>query len=79
MPRALWGFGRGVRLDEVGSRRPPVALRGLCRSTRAEALQGKTGHSGALPGADAGAAGDLRSLPPLVPGHKREIQCLGRA
>ena len=28
---------------------------------------------------DAGAAGDLRSLPPLVPGHKREIQCLARA
>jgi hypothetical protein len=27
----------------------------------------------------AGAAGDLRSLPPLVRGHKREIQCLGRA
>ena len=27
MPRALWGFGRGVRLDEVGSRRRPVALR----------------------------------------------------
>ena len=26
-PRALWGFGRGVRLDEVGSRCRPVALR----------------------------------------------------
>ena len=27
MPRALWGFGRGVRWDEVGSMRRPVALR----------------------------------------------------
>jgi hypothetical protein len=27
VPRALWGFGRGVRLEEVGSRRRPVALR----------------------------------------------------
>jgi hypothetical protein len=27
VPRALWGFGRGVRLDEVGSRRRSVALR----------------------------------------------------
>jgi hypothetical protein len=28
VPRALWGFGRGVSLDEVGSRRRLVALRG---------------------------------------------------
>ena len=26
VPQALWGFGRGVRLDEVGSRRPPQSL-----------------------------------------------------
>jgi hypothetical protein len=25
-PRALWGFSRGVRLGEVGSKRPPQSL-----------------------------------------------------
>ena len=26
VPRALWGFSRGVRLGEVGSERPPQSL-----------------------------------------------------
>jgi len=75
VPRALWGFGRGVRLDEVESRRRPVALR--CGMGVGDGLTSTAGAAGQGWRCDAGRFIDLRQAGTVLAESRPEASITG--